>query len=314
MRRTVRKSSAGCCLLTVSAAVVSGVMICRPLLASKSAMSSRNLGAHCMITSSGRSKQNLMLRREVLTMLLKTIPMQTILQSLQTAERSLDITDTTGTMFESTDVYIALYRYVTYDYACRTAQSIGDFTAVWDSYIRLRLPDIRRMYDALYAQYDPISNYDMTERAADGTAKGKTTDKTTPHGSTTQTSTVTGSEMVTYNRQGADSSSFQPYDQTVTQAGATPRTTTDTTTYGAGTYSDTEHTVTNDQTATVDGVTVTGNEVKEHILTRSGNIGVTTTQQMIESELKLRGFQLLSTIVRDFITENCFVSWGVGDN
>lgn len=246
-------------------------------------------------------------------MLLKTLSMQTILQTLQTAERSLDITDTTGTMFASNDVYIALYRYVTFDYACRSSHTVNDFILVWESYIRLRLPDIRRMYDALYSEYDPISNYDMTERAADGTAKGKTTDKTTPHGSTTQTSTVTGSEMITYNRQGADSSSFQPYDQTVTQAGATPRTTTDVTTYGTGTYSDTEHTATNDQSVTVDGVTVTGNEVREHILTRSGNIGVTTSQQMIESELKLRAYQLLSTIVRDFVTENCFVSWGVGD-
>lgn len=242
--------------------------------------------------------------------------MQTILSALTTAEVQLPIQSKDGsqTYFQNGDVYIALYRYVTFEYACRMEQTINDFLDCWRSYLRTRAHDIDMMWEALNTDYDPLSNYDMHEHGTDGTAKGKTTDKTTPHGSTTQTSTVTGSETITYNRQGADSSSFQPYDQTVTQAGTTPRTTTDTTTYGTGTYSDTEHTATNDQSATVDGVTVTGNEVREHVLTRSGNIGVTTSQQMAQSELDLRRFQLLADIVAVFIHEYCFCSWGVGDD
>ncbi len=52
------------------------------------------------------------------------------------------------------------------------------------------------------------------------------------------------------------------------------------------------------------GGSVTGmHEVDEHFLTRSGNIGVTTSQQMLESELKLRyQYNLYYMFMREFIT------------
>ena len=52
------------------------------------------------------------------------------------------------------------------------------------------------------------------------------------------------------------------------------------------------------------GGSVTGmHEVDEHFLTRSGNIGVTTSQQMLESELKLRyQYNLCYMFIREFIT------------
>lgn len=45
---------------------------------------------------------------------------------------------------------------------------------------------------------------------------------------------------------------------------------------------------------------ITGAEVNDHVFTRSGNIGVTTAQQMIESEIKLRYWHNLQYM---FITE-----------
>lgn len=240
--------------------------------------------------------------------------MKTLLDSLVTAEVSLAISDTIGTMFDSQDVYIAFYRYVTFDYACRMDQTVNDFTDTWRSYIKVRLHDIRRMYDALHAGYDPISNYDMVERSADARSYGKETDTVTPSGSTTETSTTTGSETTTYKRQGADSTGFEDYDQTTVNSPVSdPRTTSTTTSYNLA-KSETTREHTHDKSATVDGTTLTGADVNDHILTRKGNIGVTTAQQMIDSELKLRQFQLLANIISGFIKEACFLSWGVGDD
>ena len=240
--------------------------------------------------------------------------METILSQLRTAEYSLAISDTAGTMFASSDVYIAFYRYVTFTYACRMDQSINDFKDTWSSYLTTRKHDIRMMYDALHASYDPISNYDMIERSADARSYGKETDTVTPSGSTTESSTTTGTETTTYKRQGADSTSYADYDQTtVSSSAADPRTTATTTTYNQA-KSETTKEHTHDKSATVDNVTLTGADVNDHILTRKGNIGVTTTQQMIDSELKLRQFQLLANIISGFIKEACFLNWGRGDD
>ena len=45
-------------------------------------------------------------------------------------------------------------------------------------------------------------------------------------------------------------------------------------------------------------VTTAGNEITEHEITRSGNIGVTTSQQMIESERKLAMFSVVDIFVK----------------
>lgn len=235
--------------------------------------------------------------------------MELILRQLTIAERDLSLTDASGTMFQSQDVYIALYRYVTFSFVCRMDQTINDFIDCWNSYNRLRLPDLRRIYDAMRQTYDPLSNYDMIEHGADGRKRGKETSKTTPHGTTTETSTTTGKETTTYNRQGADSTSFQPYDQSVSESKSNddPRTTTTSTTYANGTYSETEHTATNDQTATVDGVTVSGVDTNEHVMTRKGNIGITTSQQMLQAEVAVRQYQMLADYIGTFIKEYCFL-------
>ena len=247
-------------------------------------------------------------------MLIQTIPMMTVLTSLETAEQSLAITVDGVTLFASIDVYLAMYRYVSFDYCCRHDQSINDFVNAWTSFIRSRGKDFKKVYDAMYASYDPITKYDMTEHSADGVSRGKITDTDTPTGTTTTTNTYTGEEYQRLGRQGADSADYEPFDETLTGSTATnPRTVTTDTTYATGTKTEHEKTHTNDQTASVDSTTVTGNEVTEHVLTRSGNIGVTTSQQMIQSEIDLRRFQFLAEIVAEFAKMSFMLSWGVSD-
>lgn len=218
--------------------------------------------------------------------------MKTILDALRTAETELKISDTSGTMFTSVDVYQELYRYQTFQYCCRLAQTTDDWKDCWSSWLSVRLPDIRRMYDAYYAQYDPVSNYDMIEIGADGQRIDKSETVVTPTGKQRTTNTV--------SRQGLNSSSYVAADQVQSD-----------TEYLNSYKTTSETTPTNTQTADFDGDTMTGlHTASEHRLKRSGNIGVTTSQQMIQSELELRKTNMLRNLIREFVYDNCFLTGG----
>ena len=196
-------------------------------------------------------------------------------------------------MFDSDSVYSELYRYQTFLYCCKTTQTVGDFQGSLSVWLTLRLPDIRRMYDAYYATYDPVSNYDMIEIAADGQRVDKSKTTVTPTGKQKTTNTV--------SRQGLNSSSYAAADQVESE-----------TSYLDSYKTTSETEPTNSQTADFDGDTMTGlHTASEHRLKRSGNIGVTTSQQMIQSELELRKFNMLRSLIREFVYDNCFLAEGV---
>lgn len=98
-----------------------------------------------------------------------------------------------------------------------------------------------RLYNAIYADYNPVNNYDMTEQ-----------ENVKTNVDTTATNSVYG------------------FNSTE----AVPASTTEGNTSGAS-----------------------GNN--ERILTRSGNIGVTTSQQMIESEIELRKNNFIEIMFND---------------
>lgn len=127
-----------------------------------------------------------------------------------------------------------------------------------------------KLVDTLSLEYNPIENYSMTEKGRDTrtpeitqTNKGKNTNTTG-----IDTSITTG--KTTFD----NSADFI----------------NDTKTTNAGTNTDTQDINTT--------VTTAGNETTTHELTRSGNIGVTTSQQMIESERKLALFSVVDLFVK----------------
>lgn len=172
----------------------------------------------------------------------------------------------------------------------------------------------RRLWEALNLDYAPIDNYNMVEEGTD-TKSGNSNDVGTGHthsvtdGGTTLDTTdtlthtkdatkimtvtdtdtnrtaVTTNEVSAYNQTGytADSKSTQTFNGPHTQ-----------TTQGADDYEDTR--VIDTDTTVDDDITVDNNTsmIREyddeinHILKRHGNIGVTTSQQMLESEIVLR--------------------------
>lgn len=191
----------------------------------------------------------------------------------------------------------------------------AEFQAQWLLYNGVYAGELERALDALDASYNPISNYDMVEQGADGERKAKNTTTVTPHGKITQTTEVTGTmETATSMYQsGVDSTGDGVLtDKQVAINTPTNRKNTTETTYAAGTDSTTETTSDNDKSASAGSHTLTGlDRGSEHVLTRSGNIGVTTSQQMIESELELRRQEYIKDYVNRFIGYHCTLVEGV---
>ena len=127
-----------------------------------------------------------------------------------------------------------------------------------------------KLVDTLSLEYNPIENYSMTE-------KGK--DTRTPD----ITQTNTGKNTNTVGVDTSITTGKTTFDKSADFINATK-------TANTGTNTDTQDINTT--------VTTAGNETTAHELTRSGNIGVTTSQQMIESERKLAMFSVVDIFVK----------------
>lgn len=122
-----------------------------------------------------------------------------------------------------------------------------------------------RAYNALVAEYNPLNNYDMTEHEDNEIIDDALTNVS---GSSNSNKTTTNS---THNVYGYNSSSATPSESDSVSSG-----------------SDTDLDTNYDNTRTIN-----------RTLTRSGNIGVTTSQMMLESELQLRVYRFFERVYKD---------------
>lgn len=127
-----------------------------------------------------------------------------------------------------------------------------------------------KLVDTLSLEYNPIENYSMTEKG---------TDTRTPNITQTNkgknTNTVGLDTSITTGKTTFDKSDSFINDSKTTNTG------------------------TNTDTQDIDTtVTTAGNEKTVHEFTRSGNIGVTTSQQMIQSERELAMFSVVDMFVK----------------
>lgn len=163
----------------------------------------------------------------------------------------------------------------------------GYIFAEWQLYIARNGENLKRKLDALFAEYDPISNYDMYEQGADGKKQDK--HRTKPSGKIQTTS-----------------EQYQAGIDSLTEQGALTSKTQNTTAYLENANTETEY----DNTKTIrnnDGETETGyHEATDHYLRRYGNVGVTTSAQMISGELSLRTVDLISDFVHRFFDAYCY--------
>lgn len=144
-----------------------------------------------------------------------------------------------------------------------------------DNWFARMYEQFKRMYNALYSDYNPIENYDRIENWSESTSESTSTS-----GSASDSTSDSTSNSLTNNVSAADMAS-----------GFTPESAANGTSAGASSAT------TQNQTK-VDRLNYLRHGGRIH-----GNIGVTTTQQMIEEELELRKFDIYETIANMFEEE-----------
>lgn len=145
------------------------------------------------------------------------------------------------------------------------------------AFLSANLDNYDRMIKALTADYNPLENYNMLEMS--GSVSKVSDTKSTPGKVTTEVG------VFPYNSNTTGLSNSKP--ESISETSANQST--------AG-FLDANQDM---QWASGDdfGVTPKGNSVAMNKHTRSGNIGVTTSQQMLEQELKVR----LDSVVDEFL-------------
>lgn len=159
-----------------------------------------------------------------------------------------------------------------------------------------------KLVDTLSLEYNPIENYSMKEKGTDTRTPnitqqntGKNTQENTGKnaqeniGNNTNTAEIDNS--ATTGKTTFDKSDSFINDSQTKNVGKN----TDTTKIEENTTTTISGKSTMDSTGTT---TTTGDETTVHEITRSGNIGVTTSQQMIESERKLAMFSVVDIFVK----------------
>lgn len=172
-----------------------------------------------------------------------------------------------------------------YDGTTQAEITGGYIFAEWADFIARNGQNLKRMIDALYSEYNPIDNYNMVEQGATGTKQDS--HRTTPHGTIKIENT--------------------PYQTGINSTGdgaQTGKSITETT------YENVDSETTYDNTMTIknnEDLPETGfHRGEQHYLKRSGNIGVTTSAQMIEQELNLRTVDLIDDFVKRFFDKYCY--------
>lgn len=172
-------------------------------------------------------------------------------------------------------------------------ETYDDFLEAW---ILLKLSDMNKLYEAMNLTYNPLENYNMTEFMANRHSEGKR-----------QTGTDTKarpriSQHFTTTQDSATAGRLEGYDLSGLNNGGTPDT--------DGLTTDAVKTSTefaNDATL-IDGTTTpstsySANVVDLHDGRRSGNVGVTTSQMMLSSEIELRKKSFINYFCEMFADE-----------
>ncbi len=155
----------------------------------------------------------------------------------------------------------------------------------------------KKMYDTTVLSYNPIENYDRQEEWSDNRTENlSSTEKNTKSNkaSNTLTNNLTESRNDTNTHQNVAFNSGLAIDEKSGTNGTTRNTGTQ---KNAGNSTDTENRNKTDKN--------TDNTVHKGRI--HGNIGVTTSQQMIEEERKIVTFTIADFIADQFMTEFCIM-------
>lgn len=166
-------------------------------------------------------------------------------------------------------------------------RTMNTIVAAWS---RARLPSWERMITALDEEYNPLHNYDRTEIATDTDTGTRTiADTGTVTNADTGTVNDTTGSTVTGQVTGFNSNSFADDKKTTS----------------SGTVGSTRN-LQNQETRNTQNLE-TRNLTSGHQLRAYGNIGVTTSAQMLEGELDVRKTDIYRIIADEFIRYFCIM-------
>lgn len=176
---------------------------------------------------------------------------------------------------------------------------------------KARLPVWQKLYDTMFFEYNPIWNKDGTitetrtkeysdeKSGSVESTKEKSSEVTDGTASSRILNVMTDDTTTTNQTAGFNSSSFVNKDkQTVnhsygdTLTGSEQRTVSDTG---------------NEEGSTTESGTSSGEETEEYTRTEQGNIGVTSTQQLIKEEREIAMFEIDEVIINDFKRQFCIL-------
>lgn len=221
--------------------------------------------------------------------------------------------------FEDIDIWYELVKYhdweiINYE-ANEELDSLEIFMKKFTKFINKNRQRLNRIWYALFAEYDPTENvfeYEHETTEKDGTVdhiggivvtyqNGKVLTKVKGQ----QSDTYTDNSSTTTNYATAfDTTSELEKDKSVKSGGYTMQ-------HGQGTDTETA--------SGTDTESKSGTDTDEYDTTdtrnfdKHGNIGVMKTQDMINAELKLRAHDLVSILVKDFVTETGYVHLSLED-
>lgn len=181
----------------------------------------------------------------------------------------------------SSDLYLMwVLRYSVFKYISDDVEEIKRYVDILSKIYSGRFT---KSVNALLTEYNPIENYNSTE-TENIVMSGE-------NSSTSEISTTSNGETST-NTTGETTETLSPYDSENFNNNSKNN--------SSGVTSETS-TSTDNSSNTMSGTT---NQSNNRTLKRSGNIGVTTSQQMIQSELELRKNDLINdffNIVQNYI-------------
>lgn len=191
----------------------------------------------------------------------------------------------TDLKLDSDDILNMIYFYGDRKFPYYKLEGVADsscfpaFKRQWNHYCNETRDNWLKTWQAIKAQYNPVNNYDMTESELIHHEGNDVIDRElhNEHQEGTISPTETRQYATTYEKTNGSLTGYttQAVDYNSADNG------TDTT---STTHADINR------------------ELK-----RSGNIGVTTSQQMIQSEIELRKFNLKHNIIMQFIKENTYI-------
>jgi len=196
------------------------------------------------------------------------------------------------------------------------------FAETWNDFITDNAENFSRITSAIYAKYNPIENYNMVETE---THDEHTDTENTPE--ITENKTVITAPQTDIDGETGEIINFNSTDKSITNNEIDINNPSTSINY-VTTFDDLSTDRVHDKNVSTGGTETTTHitnsagiekNVKSEIektltygeteknLTRHGNIGVTTNQQMLKSEIEVRNFDIVNHICDLFVKNYCFM-------